>query len=513
MTSLLLAHGDGAVFGAFSGWTFVLRFGQFLSNAAPTLLVGVLLAGWLSTRTGRAWLIASLDGPPLRSMVRAVVLGFVTPVGALGALPVATVMLQAGLRPSVAMCFMVTAPLFLPWSAGLLADQVGLRGTGCALLAGMLLALLVGASVRSARRFESVAPNYAGSELITALRAAAHSVVGPLLIYVLVAAGGSAAFAAVLEPGAIEAHLEESAVTTLLELAVPLALASIEPDVAVTFAGEFWRIGLLPGGVPVCLLLGAGWNLGVATWCLQRLGCFGCTANVAWIGAALLAAVMFNVLLRTEHPGEADSHAFDVLTKPYNFGGLSAADGVGAQLRAAGAGSAASLAALGILLGIGVAERMRKPKIVVNASEPAAACSVTAAPSPRVVRLATGGALLLSLGACIYAYFPPPAELDERLRLHGGNLFGATATLCNSRGTDTQRTDARNQVLNALDRIGETLARYRISHVLHRAGASGDADAAELSRSMLPRLRVLVELGEYETLRNEALSMSGRRPR
>ncbi len=513
MTSLLLAHGEGAVFGAFSGWTFILRFGQFLVNAAPTLLVGVLLAGWLCTRAGRAWLITCLDGSPLRSMLRAAILGIVSPVGALGALPAATVMLHAGLRPSVAMCFLVTAALFLPWSGGLLADQVGLLATACVLVAGVLLSLLVGASVGSAPRFESVPPKYAGPEVITALRAAAHAVSGPLLVYILVAAGGSAALAAVLEPGSIEAHLQESAVTTVLELAIPLALASIEPDVAVTFAGEFWRIGLLPGGVLVSLLLGAAWNLGVVAWSIHRLRRLGLAANVVWVSAALLGAVAFNSVLRPERPGEADSHAFDMLTKPYNVGDATASAGAGARLRSDGGGSVAALAALGALLLLGVIERARSRRTSVGESEPASALSDAAMPSQRLVRAVLGGAVLLCLGAGVYAYFPPLAELDERLRLQSGNLYGAASTLCSTNSSEAQRSKARQQALNALAKIEETLARYSVSRVLHRHKPSGNAHAAELSRSILPRMRMLIEQDDYAVLRKQALSIAGRPPR
>jgi len=513
MTGLLLAHGDGAVCGAFSGWTFILRFGQFLVNAAPTLLVGVLLAGWLCTRAGHAWLIASLDGPPRRSMLRAAVLGLVWPVGALGALPAATVMLRAGLRPSVAMGFLVTAPLFLPWSAGLLADQVGLLQTACVLGAGVLLALLVGASVRSARPCASVPSQHAGSAVMTALRAAAHSVSGPLLIYTLVAAGGSAALAAVLEPGSIEAHLEESAVTTLLILAVPLALASIEPDVAVTFAGEFWRIGLLPGGVLVSLLLGAAWNLGVATWSIHRLRGFGLAANVVWISAALLAAVVFNSVLRPERLGEADSHAFDMLTKPYDVGDATAPARATARLRSEVGGHAAALAALGALVLLGVVERIRAPRRSVKAPAAASARGNPAMPTQSRVRTAIGGAVLLCVGAGVYTYFPPLAELEERLRLQSGNLYGAASTLCRTHSSEAQRSGARQQALNALDKIEETLARYPVARVLHRHTPPGEADTAELRRAILPRMRMLIEQGDYALLRAQALAIAGRPPR
>ena len=222
---LLLAHSNGDVFGTLCPWTFMLRFGQSLGDVAPGLLTGVLLAGMLQTPVASRWLRACLDTSLSRSMPRAAFLGLLTPVGALGALPIATQLLRARVRPSVVVCFLSTAGLLMPWSYGYAADEIGILNTSIVLVGGVLAALLAGAVVRlvegTSRETLGPGPVMAGPQLIGALRAAARLSAGWLWGYVAVAIGCSAALAAMLEPGSIEAHLGERSVATLFELALP----------------------------------------------------------------------------------------------------------------------------------------------------------------------------------------------------------------------------------------------------------------------------------------------------
>lgn len=506
----LLAHGD---FAPFSGWTFVLRFGQYLLQVGPGLLAGVLLAGVLRTRSGRGWLLACLDGPPSRSMLRAVLLGLVAPVGALGALPIASEMLRSRIRPSVVLCFLVVAPLFMPWSFGHAADKLGILNASLVLVSSALLALVVGTAVRPLERSRAGAPQLAevagGSQVLAALRAAARLSASWLWVYVLIALGSSAALAAVLQPGAIEAHLGESATGTLFELAVPIALASIESDLAVVFASECWRIGLLTGGVFLAIQLGAAWSLGTLAWCVHRLRRIGAVASIVWLAAAMGIATVGNSVLSPIRPGQADTHAFDTLTKPYNFGGDSPATGVLQQLRRAADGQGVALAALIVLTVAGAIVRIRAPRESAAPGE-----SIPTADSPRYsqfgVRAALVGATSLCLAASVYSYFPPSEELGDRLRLERGNLFEAVSVMSSSRRSPGEKSAAEVRALNALDRIEDALGRYRMSHAIHFAGPEHVSLDAVALRREIERSEQLVPAGEFEQFRLASIELVGR---
>jgi hypothetical protein len=509
--TLLLAHGDGDVFGPFSGWAFLLRFGQYLLQTAPGLLTGVLLAGLLRTRAGRGWLLACLDGAPTRSMLRAAIIGLVAPVGALGALPIASEMLRARVRPSAILCFLVTAPLFMPWTFGHAADRLGLLNACLVLLGSVLLAFVTGLSARAwgcttqaAPPADAVGPR---SQLLVALRAAARLSAGWLWVYVLVAIGSAAALAAVLQPGAIEAHLGEQSIGTLFELAVPIALANIEADLAVVFAGEFWRIGLLTGGVSLAFQLGAAWSLGTLGWCLHRLGRTGAIASIVWLVAALGIAMAGNGVISPARPGEADSHAFDPLTKPYNFGGASPAEGVVQQLRRAADGQAIALAALFILTIAGALDRLR-----VSRASATSRASTSTAHSPRysqfAVRATLSSAAAVCLLASVYSYFPPPDELRDRLRLESGNLTEAAATLENPQRTPDERSAAQLRALNALDRIDDALGRYPVSRAIRFADSSNSALDVTRARRASRRVEELILERAFDPLRTATLDLA-----
>ncbi len=470
--TLLLAHGDGDLFGDFSSWTFVLRFGEQVLHLVPYLLFGVLLAGLLRTNAGYQWLRGALDGPWSHSLPRAILLGLITPVGAVGGLPIASEMLRAGLRPSVVLGFLVTAPLFMPWSFGYAADALGLLNASLIVLGGALLAAIIGAV---ARPFEAARPprpqpvaTPKRSQLLAALRAAADHASGWLLMYALLAVTASAAFAAVLQPGSIEAHIGDSSVVALLELAAPIALANPEPDVAVLYASEFWRIGLLPGGMFVALYLGAGWSFATLAWCIHRIRAPGLLVIVTWLAVAVGIASIANTLPQPNHPGEADSHSFDMLTKPYNFGGGSTADGVAEHLRRAADGNELALAAFTLLFGLGVLNRWRARPGRAATPDTNPPNAVAHAGPPRVtIRMTLLGAVATCLVVSVFTYFPSPSELHDRLRLQSGNLFEAVSVLNTPRHTPDQHAAARSRARHALARLDGALAKYPVSRAVH----------------------------------------------
>lgn len=509
MIAPLLAHGGGDIFGPFSPWTFVLRGGQSLLQSAPTLLVGVVLAALIETPTGRRWIQAVFSGPPWQRWVRAALLGLVTPVGALGALPIAIGLSRLGVHPALVLSFLVTAPLFMPWSFGQAADTMGWRPVVIVIAASLLLAAGVGAVASIFQRATSKtcpAPaNNDRSPLIITVRNAAHHCAGWLAVYVVTATAGSALLAAVLEPGAVEAHLGETATLTLLELAVPLALASITPEVGAVFAGEFWRIGVLPGGVLLAFHLGAGWTAGTLIWALHRLGRVGATAMLAQIGLAFGLAVVCNPALPVPRPGEADSHAFDRLTKPYQIPADSVSAGLFRQWSREGSGAAIALLTLAGLAVVGLLQRRpRNHPLTPQLSGGEA----TARPAQRVVRLTLGVAFAACALASTYGYFPPPREIDERLQLQSGNLFEAARRLEQAELDAPPRAAARRQALNALDQIEELVARRGVARKLYGAWNKAPAPDPQVIRARVSQLRARLETNGTDGISQSTLALT-----
>lgn len=512
--NLMLAHGDGDIFGAFCWWTFLLRFGQYTVHMVPVLLTGVLLAGLLRTRTGRNWLLAGLDASPTPSMLRAAVLGLVAPVGALGALPIASEMLRARIRPSVVLCFLVPAPLFMPWSFGYAADSVGLVNASLVVSCAFFLALLVGAVARIAERSVGDTPPPAavveGSQLLGALRAAARISVGWILAYTLVAVGSSAALAAILEPGSIETHLGESSVVTLFELSVPITLANITPDVAVMLASEFWRIGLLTGGVFLVFYSGGAWSLGAFAWSIHRLKRTGLIVALVWLFLAMGISALGNSVLRPPFAGEPDSHGFDTLTQPHNLGGGSPAAGVVAKLRRSIDGNELAITALILLFIAGAIDRLRyrhSSTAPFNEVQPA---NKTDPPSLYAIHLSLLGAFAVCMVVSVYSYFPPPEELRERLRLQSGNLYEAASTLDSAQYSREEQLAAKMRALNALDRIDDSLVRYPASRAIRFASSSVAALNADQLRRETQKLKLRVEADSTDQLSTEALELVAR---
>jgi hypothetical protein len=510
MTALLLAHGDGDVFGPFSAWTFLLRGGQALLQTAPTLLVGVVLAAFLETPTGRRWVHAFFSGPTWQRLMRAALLGLATPVGAIGALPIASGLSRLGVSPAAVLAFVVTAPLFMPWSFGQAADTMGWTPIVIVVAASLLLAAAVGAVAVRLQRGTSqphpAPPANTRSQLFIAAQIAARHCAGWLAVCVAAACGASALLAAVLEPGAIEAHLSETTTLTLLELAVPLTLASVTPEVGAVFASEFWRIGLLPGGVLLAFFAGAGVTAGTLIWAVHRLGRLGAAAMLVHITLSLGLAVACNALLTVPRPGEADSHAFDRLTKPYRIPSDAVSTALLRQWSREGAGATL---ALFTLTGLAVAglilrhRRQRRPSAPHSGGNEG-----TALPTPRVARLTLALAIAACALASTYGYFPPPHEIDERLQLQSGNLFEAARRLEQADRDQSERLAARRQALNALDRIETLVTRRPVATTLYLAQHDVPTPDPRMIQARVSQLRAHLETTPTDGISRATLALT-----
>ena len=115
------------------------------------LLLGVTFGvTLLQRRLGDATIRRWMGGPPRRSALKGIALGFVTPFCTYSAIPVLIGMRQAGVRPAGYTAFIFAAPVVDPVLVGVLAIIVGPAGAAVyvvtAFAAAFLLALIVDAA-------------------------------------------------------------------------------------------------------------------------------------------------------------------------------------------------------------------------------------------------------------------------------------------------------------------------------------------------------------------------------
>ena len=97
-------------------WGGLLRFGEALLAGAPTLLVGLFVAGVFRRLIGAETTRKLFGGATWRSLPQAWIWGMLLPVCSIGVIPVAYELRRAGLKGGTILAFALTAPLFNPLS-------------------------------------------------------------------------------------------------------------------------------------------------------------------------------------------------------------------------------------------------------------------------------------------------------------------------------------------------------------------------------------------------------------
>ena len=98
------------------GLGLLLRFVQSVLEGAPTLLIGVLLAGVFRHMLRDTGIRRIFGSGTWRCLPQAWALGMLLPVCSLGVIPIAHEMRRAGVSTGAILAFALTAPLFNPLS-------------------------------------------------------------------------------------------------------------------------------------------------------------------------------------------------------------------------------------------------------------------------------------------------------------------------------------------------------------------------------------------------------------
>lgn len=421
-----------------------VRIIQGLAAAAPTLLVGLLIAAILRYYLGREGTQRLFGGGTLRSLPQSWLVGMLLPVCSIGVLPILIQMRRSGIKPGAMSAFALSAPLFNPLSLlyGLTLSRplvIILFAIG-SLIIVTTLGLLWDALARGGKSSTGegkddscdafIGPRRLAAVLIHMTREATGTTVGLMVLALL----GLAVLAALLPYGSMQHSVERDdplAPLTMTAVAVPVYAT---PMLAMSQLGMMFQHANAPGAAFALLILGTGMNLATPYWFARH---YGSKASAVWMISLVLivlgiAYCINKPLMPSGVEPAGHTHAFDIYTNPISAAhhGLwaTAKESLVKQVDLAGW---VALAGLGMLVIVGTTLRVLgvdEEKLVTSAGNTDTLSRRTNfdVVVPRKVIGATllSGLVAMSVVAC-YAYYPPPNECLEEIALARAECLSA----------------------------------------------------------------------------------------
>lgn len=417
-----------------------LRFAQALLQAAPTILIGLVVAGVLRRLLGYDGTRRLFGDNSWRSLPQAWAVGMLLPVCSLGVIPVLREMRRAGVSGGAILAFGLTAPLFNPISVlyGLtLADPVViLTFSFCSLV----IVTVVG--VAWDRLFpQTSAPEpppepvpFGWRRMLAVFVFAAREIAGPTSGYIAAGLLGVAALSVMLPHGCLQSSAEHTDRLAPLVMTLVALPAYATPMTAMVQLASMFQHGNSVGAAFSLLVLGAGANLGLALWMARQ---YGVRRTLAWFG--ILLAVVVGLAYGVDGPlyprgvePAGHTHAFDIYCAPFVPGTHRPASAAWNTLTEKSAlHENVSLAALAVLAvaGFGLA-RLDAAGRIERWLERAAAAAPrfdVVLPGPVLGGIVLAGLIAASVFGC-YVYYPPPHEILEELRLVNTEVVSAATT-------------------------------------------------------------------------------------
>jgi uncharacterized membrane protein YraQ (UPF0718 family) len=429
-------------------WGATLRVCQAVVQAAPTILVGLFVAGIFRRLLGHEGTRRLFGAGTRRELPQAWLVGMLLPVCSLGVIPIAREMRRAKISGGAILAFAMTAPLFNP-----LSMLYGLTLSAPFVILSFALATMVVVTAVGAiwnrlhpgtAHEEPPAPpvEFGAKRMAAILVVAAREIVGPSLGYILMALAGVVLLAVVLPPGSLGMTMEHKnpyAPLAMVGVAIP---AYATPLVAMSQLGSMFQHANSVGAAFVLLTLGAGINLGLIAWVFRS---YGPARGLSWIAILLavvvpLAYAVENPLYPSEIEPPGHTHAFDIYCRPFDRGSSDLPRTVFAKIKEdVHPFERVSLTVLALLGATGLALKwldrrwrvedwLERPRDLV--AHPASRLDVTV-PGPVLGGIALAGLVALSLVGC-YAYYPAPREVFEEMRILRGEVM--TAALSGNQG-------------------------------------------------------------------------------
>lgn len=440
----------------------LIRFVQGFAQAAPTLLVGLLIASVLRYYLGNTGTRRLFGGDRWRSLPQSWLVGMLLPVCSIGVLPVLFEMRRARVKPGAMSAFALSAPLFNPLSLlyGLTLSRplvIILFAAGSLVVVTTLGLVWDSLWLRTSEDYSN--PNdddanadSASNDYLIGLRRLAASFVhfvrratGTPMLAAVVALMGLVFLAAVLPFGAMQTSVERDdwfAPVKMLLVAIPVYAS---PMLAMSQLGMMFQHANSPGASFTLLIMGGGMNLATPLWFARH---YGWKTAIRWFGSLLLIVMAISYAINGPlvPPGvepAGHTHAFDIYANPVSpIQAVDVSTVVDLVSKEFNLSVVASLCTLAVVMLCGLIIRLvgvDESTLVETADANSFASSLAnEAPQDRrgwdviVPPAALGVALLsclvlLSVVAC-YAYYPSPAECLEEVRIARVECLSAANT-------------------------------------------------------------------------------------
>jgi uncharacterized protein len=422
-------------------WGAVLRVSQALIQAAPTILVGLIVAGIFRRLLGHEGTRRLFGCGTRRELLQAWLVGMILPVCSLGVIPIAREMRRAKISGGAILAFAMTAPLFNPLSMlyglTLSAPIVILGFAFCT----MLVVTAVGAIWNRiypdlVHEEPSPAPvAYGVKRMIAIVVAAAREIVGPSLGYIFVALLGVALLSVVLAPGSLQMTMEHKNPYAPLAMAAVALPAYATPLMAMSQLASMFQHANSVGAAFVLLTLGAGVNFGLIVWVFRS---YGFSRGVTWIVLLLvvvlsLAYAVENPLYPSEIEPPGHTHAFDIYCRPFDQSSKGLPLMVYAKLKEdLHPFERVGLTVVGFLVATGLALRWLDRRWLIEdwlerspqpETRPANRLDI-AVPAPALGAIALAGLVVISVVGC-FAYYPAPEEVFKEMYILRGEVLTA----------------------------------------------------------------------------------------
>ncbi len=433
-----------------------IRMLQGFAQAAPTLLVGLLIASILRYYLGHEGTRRLFGGDRLRSLPQSWLVGMLLPVCSIGVLPILFEMRRAKVKPGAMSAFALSAPLFNPLSLlyGLTLSRplvIILFAVG-SLVVVTMLGLFWDAFAKLRRsqtfgveedRLEASADHLIGlRRLLATVVHFSREATGSGVVVTLVALSGLALLAAVLPYGAMQHSVERDdwwAPVKMLLVAVPVYAT---PMLAMSQMGMMFQHANSPGAAFTLLILGAGMNFATPFWFGRH---YGWKAASMWFASLLVIVLGLSYAINGPlvPPGvepAGHTHAFDIYANPLSaYHTINVATIRDLVVKDTDISALASLVVLGVVAVLGLLFRLFKideASLVKNAKAGSLASSLQPENAvdrrgldvvvPRGVIGATmlAGLVALSVVAC-YAYYPSPSECLEEISMARAECLSA----------------------------------------------------------------------------------------
>lgn len=426
-------------------WGGVLRLVQALLQAAPTILIGLLIAGILRRLVGYSGTRRLFGHGSGRAFFHAWLIGMLLPVCSLGVFPILRQLRLAGLSGGTILAFALTAPLFNPISVlyglTLSSPLVILTFCLCCLMIVSTIGLLwdrlyPGTSVASP---EPGATTYGIKRMLAVAVTAADDLVSSSSKYLWIGLIGAASLSILLPLGYLQEAAEHDDPWAPLFMTLVATPAYTTPMAAMVQVASMFEHGNSVGAAFALLTLGAGVNLGLIAWMIRTY-----TVRRTVVGFSLLwglVIVLAYAIDKPLYPHGVDppghTHAFDAYCCPFLPSEPQAFQRVWTQLSEHSAPwEIQALTMLVLLAFSGVVLKrtgsLQKLETWFQQQPRTSSRYDIILPGPVLGAAALAGLIGFSVLGC-YIYYPPPSEIFEEMRIINTEIVASA----NSRDWDT----------------------------------------------------------------------------